>query len=65
MIQKQASTRSGTGGSNTNRDVDKNSDAVNLTYAKAIKKRNISNVSPLSNPEKSVLSVEAGKNNLT
>ena len=64
-IQKQDSTRSSAGGSNTNRDVDKNSDTVNHTYTKATKKINISNVSPSPNPEKSVLSVKADKNNLT
>ena len=68
-IQKQDSTNSASGssasGSDTNRDVDKNSDTVNLTYTKATKERKISNVSPSPNPEKSVLSVEADKNNLT
>ena len=61
-IQKQGSTRSSASESNTNRDVDKNSDTVNLTYTKATKKRKISNAPPSPNPEKSVLSVKA-KNN--
>ena len=65
LIQKQDSTRSSASGSNTNREVDKNSDTVNLAYTKATRKRKISNVSPSPNPEKSVLSVEADKNNLT
>ena len=64
-IQKQDSTRSSATGSNTNRDVDKNSDTVNLKYTKATKKRKISNVSPSPNREKSVLSVKANNNNLT
>ena len=45
-IQKQDSVISSTSGSNTNRDVDKNSETVNLTYTKAKKDRKISNVSP-------------------
>ena len=45
-IQKQDSARSSASGRNTNRDVDKNSKTVNLTYSKAKKDRKISNVSP-------------------
>ena len=45
-IQKQDSVISSTSGSNANRDVDKNSETVNLTYTKAKKERKISNVSP-------------------
>ena len=63
-IQKQDSTRSSASGSNTNREVDKNNDTVNLACTKATKKRKMLNVSPSLNPEKSVLSVEAVKNNL-
>ena len=37
-IQKQDSTRSSATGSNTNRDVDKNSDTVNFKYTKAQKR---------------------------
>ena len=45
-IQKQDSVISSTSGSNTNRDVGKNSETVNLTYTKVKKERKISNVSP-------------------
>ena len=38
-IQKQDSVISSTSGSNANRDVDKNSETVNLTYTKAKKER--------------------------
>ena len=64
-IQKQDSAKRSAGGSKTNRDVDKNSYTVNLTYTKAKERRKISNVSLSTNQEKSVLSVEEGNNNFT